>query len=755
MSGGRRVTTTQYRELGRAAARKDGPEKVTGRAEYTVDVTVPNMLWGRALRSPYAHARIVSIDATQAEALPGVHAVLTGAHSLVQGVRIGRRLFDVPILAQGTALFIGDKVAAVAADTPDIAEAALSLIEVEYEELPVVSDVRAARADGAPPLHPAVNSYDGLPAPVEGRHLNLFSHQVWDKGDIAGGFADADVIVEADYTLSKGHQAYLESHNCVVKAEPDGRVEIWASNKAPFNMRAQMAQAYGIPADSMRVNPTYIGGDFGGKGSSMDVPLAYALSMAAAGRPVKMVMDYTEELQAANPRHGGEVAIRAGVKRDGTLVAWHAEAYWNSGAYGGFKPVPTANLVGAQHLAGGPYRIPHVRIDSWQVYTNSVPGGHYRAPGEPQSIFAAESHMDSLARAIGMDPLDFRLMNMIGEGEETPTGHHFVDLRARETLEAAVSEAGYHLPRPPHVGRGMAMADHGAPGGETHATVTVLDSGDVTVETPLFEQGAGQYTILAQVVSEEIGVPIERISVVPRDTDSVSFDSGIGGSHTTRLITVAGHEAGSLARQRLQQLAAELLGWNEEAIAARDGRLINENADESIGIAELVGRAGEPVVARGHVQDTSPSPMTSFGAQIAEVRVDPDTGQVTLQRFTTAHDVGTIINPVSHQGQLEGGVVQAIGFTLMEALEVDESGRVANPSLAEFKIPTASDLPELRTVLIEAPSGSGPYNVKSAGESSNTPTAAAIANAIEDAVGVRIRSLPITAEAVYRALHSE
>ena len=755
MSGGRRVTTTQYRELGRAAARKDGPEKVTGRAEYTVDVTVPNMLWGRALRSPYAHARIVSIDATQAEALPGVHAVLTGAHSLIQGVRIGRRLFDVPILAQGTALFIGDKVAAVAADTPDIAEAALSLIEVEYEELPVVSDVRAARADGAPPLHPAVNSYDGLPAPVEGRHLNLFSHQVWDKGDIAGGFAGADVIVEADYTLSKGHQAYLESHNCVVKAEPDGRVEIWASNKAPFNMRAQMAQAYGIPADSMKVNPTYIGGDFGGKGSSMDVPLAYALSMAAAGRPVKMVMDYTEELQAANPRHGGEVAIRAGVKRDGTLVAWHAEAYWNSGAYGGFKPVPTANLVGAQHLAGGPYRIPHVRIDSWQVYTNSVPGGHYRAPGEPQSIFAAESHMDSLARAIGMDPLDFRLMNMIGEGEETPTGHHFVDLRARETLEAAVSEAGYHLPRPPYVGRGMAMADHGAPGGETHATVTVLDSGDVTVETPLFEQGAGQYTILAQVVSEEIGVPIERISVVPRDTDSVSFDSGIGGSHTTRLITVAGHEAGSLARQRLQQLAAELLGWNEEAIAARDGRLINENADESIGIAELVARAGEPVVARGHVQDTSPSPMTSFGAQIAEVRVDPDTGQVTLQRFTTAHDVGTIINPVSHQGQLEGGVVQAIGFTLMEALEVDESGRVANPSLAEFKIPTASDLPELRTVLIEAPSGSGPYNVKSAGESSNTPTAAAIANAIEDAVGVRIRNLPITAEAVYRALHSE
>ena len=666
-------------------------------------------------------------------------------------MRIGRRLFDVPVLAQGVALFIGDKVAAVAAETKDMADAALELIDVEYEEMPAVTGVSTARAADAPVLHQNVNSYAGLPAPVEGRHLNVFAHQTWTKGDLEAGFAEADVIVEADYTLSKGHQAYLESHNCVVLAADDGRAEVWASNKAPFNMRAQMAQAYGIPADSIKVHPTYIGGDFGGKGSSMDVPLAYALSRAT-GRPVKMAMDYAEELLAANPRHGGEVTIRAGVRRDGALVAWKAEAWWDSGAYGGFKPTPMANLVGAQHLAGGPYRIPHVRIDSWQVYTNTVPGGHYRAPGEPQSIFAAESHMDSLARSIGMDPLDFRLVNVIGDGEATPTNHHFEDLRARETLEAAVAAAAYHDPKPRNVGRGMAMADHGAPGGETTATVTVLPTGDVSVETPLFEQGAGQYTILAQVVSEEIGVPVERVRVVPRDTDSVSFDSGIGGSHTTRLITVAGHEAGSQARHRLQQLAAELLGWNEEAIAARDGRLINEGSGESIEIADLVGRAGAPVVARGHVQDTSPSPMTSFGAQIAEVRVDPETGAVTLERFTTAHDVGTIINPVSHQGQLEGGVVQALGFTLMEGLVVDESGRVANPSLAEFKIPTTPDLPELRTVLVEAHSGSGPYNIKSAGESSNTPTAAAIANAIEDAIGVRIRDLPITAEAVYRAL---
>ena len=344
--------TTTYRELGRSAPRKDGPDKVTGEAEYTVDVTLPGMLWGRALRSPYPHARIARIDTSRAAAAPGIRAVLTGDDDIVRGVRIGRRLFDVPVLAQGVALFIGDKVAAVAAETKDMADAALELIDVEYEEMPAVTGVSTARAADAPVLHQNVNSYAGLPAPVEGRHLNVFAHQTWTKGDLEAGFAEADVIVEADYTLSKGHQAYLESHNCVVLAADDGRAEVWASNKAPFNMRAQMAQAYGIPADSIKVHPTYIGGDFGGKGSSMDVPLAYALSRAT-GRPVKMAMDYAEELLAANPRHGGEVTIRAGVRRDGALVAWKAEAWWDSGAYGGFKPTPMANLVGAQHLAGG------------------------------------------------------------------------------------------------------------------------------------------------------------------------------------------------------------------------------------------------------------------------------------------------------------------------------------------------------------------------------------------------------------------
>ena len=746
------MTTTAYNVVGKAAPRPDGPDKVTGAGTYAPDLKLPGLLWGRSLRSPYSHARIVRIDASRARSAPGVHAVLTGAD--VAGIRYGRRLFDVPVLANERVRFIGERVAAVAAETKDEADAALALIEVEYEELPAVFDVDAGLEPGAPILHPDFNEYTGAPAPLD-PPSNGFSHDSWSVGDVEAGLAASDIVVEAVYETPKGHQAYLEPHSCVAWVDDEGRTQIWASNKAPFLMRQQLSTATGEAADAFRVNPTYIGGDFGGKGSPMEIPLAHYLARAS-GRPVKIVMDYVEEFQAANPRHGGRMRITAGAKRDGTLTAWKAEVRWNSGAYGGFKPLPSANLGGAQYLGGVAYRIPNVRIDSIQVYTNTIPCGHYRAPGAPQSVFAGESHLDAVARAVGMDPLDFRLKNVIAEGDPNPVGHVHEDVHAREALEAAARDAGYGSPKRPNVGRGIAMADHGAPGGETHATISVHASGGVTVETPLFEQGAGQYAVLQQVVSEGLGVPVSRVRIEPRDTDTVQFDSGIGGSHTTRIATIAAHEGAVEAAGSLRRLAAELLGWAEEGIALRDEHLVNERSGESVPLGEVVSRAGgAPVVGRGHVRDQTRSPMTSFAAQVAEVEVDPDTGEVRLLGLTTAHDVGTIINPVGHQGQVEGGVVQAVGFGLMEELLVDEGGRVANPSFAEFKIPTAADAPPLSTVLLESDSGSGPYRIKSAGESSNVPTAAAIANAVEDAVGVRIRELPITAEKVYRALRGE
>ena len=745
------MTTAAYNVVGKPAQRPDGLDKVTGAGVYSPDLKLPGLLWGRSLRSPYPHARIVRIDVSRARNASGVHAVLTGED--VAGIRYGRRLFDVPVLANERVRFIGERVAAVAAETKDQAEAALALIEVEYEELEAVFDVDEGLEPGAPVIHPDFNDYTGVPTPLDSPS-NGFSHDSWSVGNVEAGFGEADVIVEASYETPKGHQAYLEPHSCVAWVDEAGRTQIWASNKAPFLMRQQLSTATGEGTDSFRVNPAYIGGDFGGKGSPMEIPLAHYLARAS-GRPVKIVMDYAEEFQAANPRHGGRMRIAAGAKRDGTLVAWKAEVRWNSGAYGGFKPLPTANLGGAQYLGGVAYRIPNVQIDSIQVYTNTIPCGHYRAPGAPQAVFAGESHLDAVARAVGMDPLDFRLKNVINEGDPNPVGHVHEDIHAREALEAAARDAGYGSPKRLNIGRGIAMADHGAPGGETHATVSAHATGGVTVETPLFEQGAGQYVVLQQVVSEELGVPVSRIRIEPRDTDNVQFDSGIGGSHTTRIATIAAHDGAVEVADNLRRLAAELLGWAEERIALRDEDLVNEGSGESISIGDLVSRAGTPVVGRGHVRDQTRSPMTSFAAQIAEVEVDPDTGEVQLLKLTTAHDVGTIINPIGHQGQVEGGVVQAIGFGLMEELLVDEGGRVANPSFAEFKIPTALDVPPLSTVLLESDSGSGPYRIKSAGESSNVPTAAAIANAVEDAVGVRVRDLPITAEKVYRALREK
>ena len=743
------MNNQEYSSLGRSVTRADGPEKVTGKAKYTLDNQLNDVLWGKTLRSPYPHARILSVDVSRAKALPGVYSVLTGTD--LENIRIGRRLFDVPILANDRVRFIGEKVAAVAATDKEIAEQALSLIKVKYEELPAVTNIHSAASDNAPTLHPNLNEYAGLHKKVTDRHLNIYAHDNWNKGDIKAGFQESDIIIEGTYTTPKGHQGYLEPHTCMVWIDEQDQIQIWASNKAPFMMRSQLSAAFGLEPENFTVNPTYIGGDFGGKGSSMDIPLCFALAKDSK-KPVRMSMDYSEELTAGNPRHGGEMKIRAGIKNDGTLVAWDAKAMWDSGAYGGYKPVPSNNLVGAAHLAGSPYRIPHVNIDSYQVYTNTVPSGHYRAPGAPQAIFAAESHMDALARKINMDPYEFRIKNIIENGEATSTGHYFENINAGETLELAAETADYFSPKEAYVGRGIAMGDHGAPGGETSVLLSIELSGAITAYTPLFEQGAGQYTVIQQVISEELSLPPESISVKPQNTTFTKFDSGIGGSHTTRIAVEAAHIAGKAAKDELFKRAAELMGWQEETLSINNKHVVNTDS-EMIEIGELINRTGLPISAVGHVNDTKGSSTTSYGAQIAEVEIDPETGQIFLRNFTTSHDVGTIINPTTHQGQIEGGVVQAIGYALMEELIVDESGRVSNPSLADFKIPTGKDLPIMKTSLLQNDIGSGSYNVKSAGESSNTPTAAAIANAIEDAIGVRIKDLPITSEKIYNLLH--
>ena len=735
---------SSYDVVGHPTPRADGPEKVTGSALYTADVHLPGTLWGAVLRSPFPHARIGEIRTSEAEGIPGVHAVLTGAD--VEGVLYGRNLQDMPVLAQERVRFVGEPVAAVAAVDRDTAEQALNLIDVEYEEIPSILDPLEALEADAPLLHPDVNNYRGLPEPLD-RPSNVFVTSLWERGVPEEGFTRSDLVIEDTFTTPQVHQAYLEPHSCLVWIDRQDRVQVWASNKAPYALRQRLAESLGIAQERILVNHCYIGGDFGGKGSPLNVPLCYFLAVNS-GRPVKMVMDYVEEFMAGAPRHASVIRLKTGVKHDGTLLGHETRIVFNSGAYGGFKP--RANLPGFGR-APGPYRIPHARVEAVQVYTNTVPCGHMRAPGEAQAVFAFESHVDGIARRLGIDPLELRMKNLVQEGDESLRGTRHLDSRAKEALNAAVDAAGYRAPKAANLGRGLAVGERGSAGGESQAAVTLNPDGTVVLQTPIFEQGSGTYTTLKQIVAEGLGLTADRIQIKVWDTDAVSFDTGVGGSRVTRMVVPAAYDATENARQTVIRLAAESFGWNEEHVLFRGDYVGLGDTGECRRWDELLARAGHSVTGRGVHSDMERDPVPSFTAQVAEVSVDPDTGEVKLLRFTTAHDVGTILNPVGHQGQINGGILQAIGFGLMEKLEV-EDGRVTSLSFGDYKIPTIKDIPVLQTVLLEPDTGTGPYGVKAIGENPVGPAAAAIANAVEDAIGVRIHDLPITAEKVYWAL---
>ena len=731
-----------YVELGRPTPRVDGLAKVTGTARYVADQTIPGMISGRLVHSTRSHARILGIDTAAARALPGVHAVITGED--VGQYLYGRRMKDMPVLARGVVRYSGERLAAVAAETEQIARHAADLIDVTYEDLPAVLDVTGALEPDAPLLHPDFNTYPGVRPLSE--PSNAYQWTVNDRGDLDAGFAEADIIVEGEYETQRHHQAYLEPHASLVSIE-GGRAHVWTNTKVPQNIRDDLAATVGIPRDDIVLHHSHIGGDFGGKGTPLDLPVCYFLARAA-GRPVRMVADYIEEFMAGSPRHATRTRLRTGVMRDGSIRAHHVRFFVNSGAYAAYKP---AGVIGGAPRAAGPYRIPNTRIESIHVYTNTVPGGHMRAPGSPQAVFALESHLDEIARRLGIDPLDFRMRNLIEDGEETAWGQRFEHVRVKETLEAAADAAGYGEARAPFVGRGIAIGDHGSGGGIGNAEVALEPGGGVVLGTAIFDQGSGTHTTLQQVVAEELRTPLHRIRLEVWDTDGTVDDSGIGGSRATRVNTTVAYQAAQDARRRLVRLAAERLGEPEEAITLDGDEIRVEGRDEALRWPELLAEWEERVVGRAYLEDTERVRVTGFVAQIAEVEVDPETGEVRVLGLTTAHDVGRVLNPVGHQGQINGGVVQGLGYALMEELTV-EDGRVATLSFGDYKIPTSLDIPELRTVLLESEAGVGPYAIKGIGETPNVPVAAAIANAVADAAGVRIADLPLTSEKVYRAL---
>jgi CO/xanthine dehydrogenase Mo-binding subunit len=731
--------------VGRPTPRVEGELKVTGKAQYSADLKLPNMLWGRCLRSPIPYGRIKSIDIGEALRAPGVKAVITGKD--VVGLRIGRCIYDTPVVADGAVRFIGEKVAAVAAETKLAAEQALELIEVEYEEIEPLLDPLAAIKPDSPVLHPDLLSYRGLPVPVD-KPSNVFSYLKWGKGDIEAGFREADLIVENTYTTQVTHQSYLEPHACVVKADPSGGADVWSCSKTPFAVRTQLSNCIGVAKEKLVFHPMHIGGDFGGKGGFMDVPAAYFLSLKS-GQPVKMIMDYTEELTAGNPRHASIIKIKTGVKKSGAIVAHHLDFIFDSGAYGSMKPA--GYLIGASTCAG-PYKIANCLIEERMVYTNKIPCGHMRAPGDPQGFFANESQLDIVARKLGMDPAQFKRKNMLRDGDETPIGLHISHIRGVEALDKAIQLSGYRKPKPKNVGRGLSFSEWCPSGGEGNVFVTIGEDGAVKVSSPVVDQGAGVLTVIVECVGEELQVPADEIELTQLDSSVVPSDGGVGGSRATRVYGNASCEAGVKARTELFAVAAGKLGVDVKELGLANHSVVHKKSKRKLSFAEVVKIKGSPISVKGYYKSAEKSHDASVSAQIAEVHVDPETGQVTLRNMVSAHSTGKVINPLMHQGQVEGGVVFGLGFALMEEVMFD-AGKITTTSFGEFKIPNITDIPPLKTAVMEnVPAGPGPYNSLAIGEVANVPTAAAVANAVADACGVRITDLPVTAEKVYRAL---
>ena len=735
----------ESRILGIPSPRVEGEEKVGGKAIYAGDVVFPGMLWVKALRSPLAHAKIKRLETSRAAASPSVHVVMTGID--FGGARIGKKIVDMPVLAEEVVRFIGEKVAAVAAESEEAAERAIELIQVEYEELPVVTEAPQAMKPEAPLLHPKVAEYSGLLHKIE-TPSNVFVHLTWKKGDVEEGFRQSDVIVENTFDVPAVHQAYVEPHSCVVRVQPDGAADVWASTKSPFAMREQVGSALRVSPASIVIHPCYVGGDFGGKGDANDVALCYALSKKS-GRPVKFLVDYTEELMAGNPRHGATIKIKTGVKNNGLMIAQQMEFIFDSGAYGAYRP--QGFLVGA-HDTCGPYRIPNTRIEEKYVYTNRFPCGYMRAPGHPQGSFASESQADIVAKRLGIDPGEYRRMNFMQDGDHFPVGESIAHVKATEALTKALEESNFRAAKAKNVGRGCAVGNWVSKGGESYAFIKIDEKGGVTLSTAVTDTGPGAYTIMRQIVGQELAVSLDSIKVEILDTSKVLKDTGVRGSSSTRVHGGSAYEAAKEMREAILRVAAQAMHASPADLILYDGGVTHGRAEKRMSFAEIARANGAPIVAEGHYVNMKEGPETSTVAQVAEVEVDAETGEVTVRRLTTAHNTGTILNPLTHQGQIDGAVVMGVGYGTMEELLTDDGGRVLTANLGDYKIPNIKDIPLLKTAIVQSNTGSGPYNSMSIGETAIIPTAAAIANAVEDAVGVRIKSLPITAEKVLRAI---
>jgi CO/xanthine dehydrogenase Mo-binding subunit len=712
--------------------RVEGREKVSGQAQYAADFSMPGMLWSAFVTSPTPHAKIVSIDTSAARAIKGVHTILTGKD--IGEHYFGRRLLDWPVLAIDRVRFIGDYVAIVAAETPEIAQAAAAAVEVEYEELPAVFDPEEAMTPEALVLHEHPERYPYLGPPPKRfpvPHPNIQGYEKVVHGDVDAALAGADRVFEETYTTPRHFPGYIEPRATLVWIDDDGLVHVISTNKSPFGLRDQLALCTGLPKEKIVIEPCFIGGEFGAKGLSVEEFHCYFLA-AATKRPIKHVRSYLDDVQGTNVRHASTNRFRTGVTKDGKIVAMDMRVVFDGGAYAAGKIIP--------HLIPGmypktPYHIPNARIERMTVYTNTVPGGFLRAPGDVQTLFGFEAHIDTIARELGIDPLEFRLRNAMRQGDPDLDGRPHHDANGVAVLETFREHVQWDRKREPGRGHGIAFTARHIGGGNTSVKLGVLDDGTVDVRTGCTEVGVGMLTMTARVVAQVLEIDPARVRVRRDNTANVPVDPGVGGSRTTHILGEAAFDAATQLRRALEGIGYPAKAWNEATAELLRG-----------GPVDITGSY---VDAHKHGVDPDWTDVSLF---YVDLSVDRETGEIDIHDVLCVIDAGTIINPVAFRGQINGGFVFGIGHALTEDLRV-EGGKIVNLNLGDYKLPTQMDVPPFRVVHVKAAHGPGPYGAKMVGELTTSGVAPAIANAIADACGARILELPITAERVFEALH--
>lgn len=743
--------------VGTRPVRPDGVDKVIGRAMFGADAAMPGMIFGATVRSPHAHAKIIKIDTSKAEAMKGVRAVITAAdlpdipseEAFVGEGPANFRDMSHNTIARDKVLYDGHVVAAVAATSNSIAKAAAELIEVEYEVLPhVINEVEAMAAD-APVLHDDIFTAGVDPKPT--KPSNVAKRVEFAKGDLDAGFAAADKIVERTYTTQPVHQAYIEPHACIAAYNADGQCQVICSSQGQFMVRAYCAKLMGIDISDIRVTPAEIGGGFGGKTLVYLEPLALALSRKS-GRPVRMVMDRTEVFRGSGPTSGGTIKVKIGAKNDGTITAADAEIILQAGAYPGSPAGPACMTCFAM------YDIENARTVGIDVVSNRPKVAAYRAPGAPISTFATESALDELAHDLGMDPIEIRLKNAAKDGTKALYGPTFQNIGYVETLEAAKNHPNLQAKLGPNQGRGIASGFWFNIGGESSASLAVNEDGTLVLVSGSPDIG-GSRASMAMMASEILGIEVERIRPIVGDTASVGFTFLTGGSRVTFATGMAVCEATDEVVKQLRGRAAKIWEIDVDAVEWRDGAAYpagdNAGKFEPMTLADIAAKAartGGPITAKGSVNAQGAGP--GFGTHVVDVEVDRETGHVKILRYTAVQDVGRAIHPAYVEGQIQGGSVQGIGWALNEEYVYDKDGRLDNAGFLDYRVPVASDLPKIDAVLVEVPNPRHPFGAKGVGEVPIVPPMAAIANAIFDATGVRMTSLPMSPPKVRAAMDS-